>query len=188
MAKKLISREKVPFAPGENTYGLEIIKEVWENDDGSQEIRWKYSIPNMVQIFGLTVEGNVIAIKEFQPGVGTDYLHLPGGIMEGEETPPQAGVRELLEETGYKAGSIKLLSSVLENSGKSDRTIYLMMALNCVKVSGGEKEIKTILLRPVEFWQRLMQYFFFDPLAKHGGGNSLKAAALACQDLGLIKF
>ena len=187
MSKRLISRTEVPFAPSnENTFSLSIVKEVWETDRG-EKTYWKYSLPNTVQIFALTTEGQIIAISEFQPGVGADYLHLPGETMEQGETSLEAAVRGLLEETGYKAGSAKLLSSILENSGRSDRLVHIVLITECSKTeSEGEKEIKVVLLSPNEFWNRLMQYFVTNPDYKHGGGNTLKAATLAFSQLCFI--
>lgn len=187
MSKKLLSREEVPFAPSdENTFGLSIVKEVWETERG-EKTYWKYSLPNTVQIFGVTTEGRIIAISEFQPGVGADYLHLPGETMEQGETPLEAATRGLLEETGYEAGSVKLLTSILENSGRSDRLVHIVLITDCKRgKQEGEKGIKIVLLPPSEFWNRLMQYFATNPDRKHGGGNTLKAAVLAFSQLGLI--
>lgn len=187
MARQLLSRTQIPFAPvDENTYGLEIWKEVWKTKRG-EETYWKYSLPDGVQIFALTTGGKVIAISEWQPSVGADYLHLPGETMEKGETPLEAAVRGLREETGYEAGQTKLLSSILENSGKSDRLGYVVLMTNCKKTEQeGEAEIKTVLLSPSEFWNCLMQYFAMNPESKHGGGNTLKATVLALNQLGLI--
>ena len=189
MTKKLLSREEAPFAPlSEKTFGLSIVKEVWETEEG-EKTYWKYSLPNTVQIFGVTTKGQIIAISEFQPGVGTEYIHLPGETMEQGETPIEAAIRGLLEETGYKADSTKLLSSILENSGRSDRLVYIVLALNCEKIEREtEKGIKTVLLSPNEFWTRLMQYFATNPDYKHGGGNTLKATVLAFNAFNQLGF
>lgn len=186
MPKKLLSREEKPFAePGENTFGLSVVKETWGTDRG-EKIYWKYSLPNAVQIVALTTEGKLVAISEFQPGVGADYLHLPGETMEPGETPLDAATRGLLEETGYKSDSVELLTSILENSGRSDRLIYIVLAVNCTKSDCmGEKGIKTVLFEPKDFWSRLMHYFLTNPGHKHGGGNTLKATAVAFNKLGL---
>ncbi|OFZ54711.1 MAG: hypothetical protein A3D92_04370 [Bacteroidetes bacterium RIFCSPHIGHO2_02_FULL_44_7] len=188
MPKKLLSREEVPFAEaGENTFGLAIVKEVWEMDR-REKTYWKYSLPNTVQIFALTTEGQIIAISEFQPGVGADYLHLPGETMEQGETPLEAATRGLVEETGYEAGPLKLLSSILENSGRSDRLVHIVLITDCKKSKEeAEKGIKTVLLPPSEFWNRLMQYFGTNPDCKNGGGNTLKATTLAFQALDLLR-
>lgn len=185
MARKRISQEDVPFASAsENTFGLRVVREVWVTDKG-QEIRWKYALPDGVQIVGCTSEGKVIAISEFQPAVGVDYLHFPGETMKEGEDPLTAGHRGLLEETGFAAESVELVSSILQDSGKSDRKIHIVLARNCMKVQEGEEGIQTLLLDPADFWDRLLAYFLTNPSGKHGGGNSLKAAALVFHAMGL---
>lgn len=189
MPNRLISRQRVPFAEeGENTFGLAVIKEVWETECG-QKTYWKYDLPDAVQIFALTTDGQLIAILEFQPGVGTEYLHLPGEMMKEGETPLDAATRGLLEETGYEAGPAKLLSVILENSARSDRAIHIVFIKDCKK-SQRENEvgIKTVLLSPRDFWSHLMQYFTTSPSHKHGAGAALKASVLAFQELGLFGF
>ena len=46
---------------------------------------------------------------------------LPAGLIDDGETPEQAGIRELMEETGYKAEGVIDSSAVLAN----DPGLYL---------------------------------------------------------------
>jgi ADP-ribose pyrophosphatase YjhB (NUDIX family) len=187
-SKRLLSRETIPFTEkSENTFGLEIVRESWETGN-EKRVYWKYALPDAVQIFALTTKKKVIAISEFQPGVGTDYVHLPGETMEEGESPLQTADRGLLEETGYHAGSMKLMSSILENSGRSDRLIHMVLAFDCYQTeNGGEQGISTTLLDPQDFWEQLMEYFSKNPEGRHGGGNTLKVAVLALHELQLLK-
>ena len=76
---------------------------------------------------------------------------------------------------------------MLENSGRSDRLVHLFLVTECHKAEQeGEEDIKVELVEPAAFWNSLMNYFAEDPTAKHGGGNTLKLAALAFQKLGWI--
>lgn len=188
MAKELISRDSVPFADvNDNTFGLSIVKEVWATDRG-EKTYWKYSLPNTVQLFPITTEGKIVAISEFQPGVGTDYIHLPGETMEEGEQPIKTARRGLQEEVGYEAGSLRLLTSILENSGRSDRLIHFVLALDCKKINQENEEgIQTILLEPKDFWDRLMQYLLTNPESRHGGANTLKITTLAFRELGFLQ-
>ena len=187
MENKLLSQKQVPVSEsGEDTHGFSVVKEVWQV---GQEKRtyWKYNLPDVVVIFARTVGGKVIAVSEFQPGAGVEYLHLPAETMEKGERPFETALRGLLEETGYCAGSIRLLSSVLENAGHSNRLVHLILALGCEKKCEVHEEgIETVLLDPAVFWERLIQHFSTNPETKHGGGNSLKATALALEALGLL--
>lgn len=179
----------MPFAPmGENTFGLSIIREVWQTEAG-EEVYWKYYLPDVVQIFAMTnyQEAKIVAVSEFQPGVGTNYLHLPGETMEPNETPLQTAERGLLEETGYKATTQPiLLSSIMENSSRSDRLVHCVLILSCEKIQKGEKDIQVVLLSPSQLWYRIFQYFTANRESNHGGGNTLKTVFLAFNWLGLF--
>jgi len=187
LAKTLIERREIPFAPPqENVYGLRIIMEKWDVD-GTPKTYWKYGLPNVVQVIAFTTDRKIIAIKEFQPGVGTDYIHLIGETLDEGENPLEAAKRGLLEETGYiPDGEGTILSSILENSGRSERIIYLALLDGCSKTREGEKDIKVKLFKPVDFWNTMMRYFSANPMAAHGGGNTLKLMTLAFDRLGLL--
>lgn len=44
----------------------------------------------------------LLAFRAKDPSSGREYLFLPGGEIEENETPLQTSVRETLEETGYQ--------------------------------------------------------------------------------------
>ena len=184
--KIMKSREEVKFAgPEEPTYGLKIFKEVWQDSDGKEKTYWKYGLPDSVQVFALTKDNKVIGIHEFQPGVGTSYSHIPGETMEEGENSIETAGRGLIEETGYKAGKLEQLSSILENSGRSDRLIHIILATECEKIGEGEKDVKLELESIPDFWKKLMSHF--NEEGRLGGGNTLKAAVLALNKIGFLK-
>lgn len=183
---KLLRSDLIDFAHGEKTFGLGIRREEWETKRGA-EIYWKYELPDTAQIMGVTPDKKIVAVTEFQPGVGGEYFHLPGETLEPAEKPMEAAKRGLLEETGY-VGNVVLLSSVLKDSGRSNSLIHLCLALDCHKIQKGEKEIRTKLVEPMEFWLAMMDYFSANPASRHGGGNTLKLIALAFHKLGWLKI
>ena len=185
--QRLLSTTRLPFVSVETkTFGLAIEAELWEMDDGTEETYYMYCLPDGVQVIALTPENKIIAITEWQPAVGKDYTHAIGETTKKNEEPLAAAKRGLREETGYDSDEFFLLSSVLENSGKSRRCIHLILAQNCVKTGVGEEKIKVQLFSPADFWAAMTNYLFTNPEIPHGGGNTLKAAALAYHHLGLL--
>lgn len=58
----------------------------------------------------IVVVGDCIVIQqEEQPHVPHPFLSFPGGCVDPGETPQEAVVREVLEETGYSGGTLELL-------------------------------------------------------------------------------
>ena len=57
------------------------------------------------------------------------FLEFPGGKIENNETPKQAGVREVLEETGVKLVESKILKFKNYDFQSGDKTILLMVHL-----------------------------------------------------------
>ena len=54
-----------------------------------------------VGIIGFNEDGEVLLEREYRHGVGEVIWQLPGGLANEDEDLHEAGLRELLEETGY---------------------------------------------------------------------------------------
>lgn len=53
----------------------------------------------------------LLTFKAVDPSNGKNYLFLPGGAVESDETAPEAAARETMEETGYQV-QIDALSAI----------------------------------------------------------------------------
>jgi ADP-ribose pyrophosphatase YjhB (NUDIX family) len=183
---QLVERKAISIgSEDECTYGLRIVKEKWVGEDGQIRTYWKYCLPDVVQVAGLTRDGKLIAIEEWQPSVGANYVHFVGETLEEGENALEAARRGLLEETGYEGESVELVSTILHDSARSDRAIHLVIARNCKKTGAPEKDIRIKLYEPLDFWRLLMAYFSGDPASKHGGANTLQLASLLLHRIGL---
>jgi 8-oxo-dGTP pyrophosphatase MutT (NUDIX family) len=72
-------------------------------------------LADAVHAIALTADDRMVLVRQFRAGSMHDSLELPGGLLEPEEDPREAGARELLEETGYAGDPAVLLSTLWSN-------------------------------------------------------------------------
>ncbi|KAF8269790.1 NUDIX hydrolase domain-like protein [Lactarius quietus] len=71
---------------------------------------------------------STVIIEQYRPPIGKFIIELPAGLIDEGETPEQAGIRELREETGYEAKGTIDSSAVLANDpGMSTANMKLVV-------------------------------------------------------------
>ena len=56
-----------------------------------------------VLVIPITEDGQIVFIRQFRHAIRQVVLEIPGGIMDGGESPEGTAARELQEETGFTA-------------------------------------------------------------------------------------
>ncbi len=87
--------------------------------------------PGAVVILPLK-NGKIIMVRQHRPAIREALLELPAGTLEPGENPYSCAVRELEEETGYKAGRLELLGSFYASPGYSSEKLFAFVAENLV--------------------------------------------------------
>lgn len=54
-----------------------------------------------VNIIPITKDKKIVLVQQYRHGIDEVTLEIPGGLIDPNETPLQAGKRECIEETGY---------------------------------------------------------------------------------------
>lgn len=60
-------------------------------------------------VFARDEQGRVVMLRQWRQGPGCFALSFPGGHVETGEDPGEAAMRELAEESGYRAASVRPL-------------------------------------------------------------------------------
>ena len=81
----------------------------------------------------MEIDNRIALVKQFRYVFNQEVLELPAGKLEVGENPYQAGLRELEEETGYKAERLEEYGCMYPSVGYTNEIIYLYVAKNCVK-------------------------------------------------------
>lgn len=71
---------------------------------------------------------HVVLIRQYRYAAGGWLLEVPAGRLEPGEAPEACARRELREETGYTAGRLQFLTTILTTPGFSDERIHLFLA------------------------------------------------------------
>lgn len=89
--------------------------------------------PDWVNVLALTPDDHLVLVRQFRYGIDEFSLEIPGGVMDGDEDPVTAGLRELREETGYTGAPVKLLGSVHPNPAIQSNRAHFVLVEGAVK-------------------------------------------------------
>ncbi|MCL2557214.1 MAG: NUDIX hydrolase [Treponema sp.] len=73
-----------------------------------------------------------VMARQWRHGSGCQTLEFPGGVCESGEDPAQAAAREMLEETGYRPGSLRRLGALSPNPAIMSNRAHVFLAENLI--------------------------------------------------------
>lgn len=117
-----------------NVHRMELV-----GSDGETYHREVIRHPGAVVLLPLLDEDTVVMIENHRMTVDETLLELPAGTREPNELAEQTAKRELIEETGYRAGSLSLLHQFYSAPGIADERMHLYVARNLTEV-GHQRE------------------------------------------------
>ena len=110
---------------------------------------WKKK--DCVIVFPVTMDEQVILIRQYRHGVGKICVDFPGGTIEKGQSVSETASEELLEETGYRANNMKPVGSYLMDSSYSNQQTHFVVATGCRQetVPSNPQEITEVFTLPL---------------------------------------
>lgn len=98
--------------------------------------------PGAVAVVPLDAEGNVLMVRQYRIAARRVMLEVPAGTLGLNEDPGDCAVRELQEETGYRAERFESLGGIFVAPGYTTEFIHLYLATDLVesRLPGDEDE------------------------------------------------
>ena len=112
-----------------------VVEELHYKNPRTDEILYREHVltGHAVIIIPETEDGKFIMIREPRTPVGLTVLAFPAGMIEKGENEEEGAIRELEEETGYRAKSIKKLKDVYTAIGYSNEKNTIFLAKDLIK-------------------------------------------------------
>jgi ADP-ribose pyrophosphatase len=80
-------------------------------------------------------DGRLLLVRQFRYPLQKFILEFPAGKLDSNQPPLDTIMRELEEESGYRAGSVEYQFSFYTTPGISDEVIHFYLATNLIPVS-----------------------------------------------------
>jgi 8-oxo-dGTP pyrophosphatase MutT (NUDIX family) len=84
-----------------------------------------------VNVVAVTTNAEIVLVRQWRHGTEHFTLEIPGGMVDPGESPKDAAVRELREETGFSGGTVSELGVVEPNPAFMSNRCHTYLVENC---------------------------------------------------------
>ncbi|MCK5475060.1 MAG: NUDIX hydrolase [Candidatus Pacebacteria bacterium] len=147
---------------------LKLVEINWIDDEGNKR-KWE-AVKRMttgtgiVSVMAITDESEIIFVSQYRPPVGGEVIEFPAGLCDQKgEALEETALRELQEETGYRAKKIEKLFAGPVSAGLSFEflTVFWATDLEFVGKKDGREErgitVYKIPFKEADEWLRGME-------------------------------
>lgn len=101
---------------------------------------YSLKVPDYVAVVAWTADHRIVLVRQYRPAVEQETLELPSGLVDSGEPPDVCAARELEEETGYRAASLKHLGTLYSDTGRLQNRIWCYLARDVQPVAQWKAE------------------------------------------------
>lgn len=117
--------------------------------DGGTAMREVVLHPGAVVVLPLLDDGRIVMIRNHRFAVGETLWELCAGTLEDGESPEETAGRELVEETGYRAGRLEPLTTFYTTPGICTERMHAFLATDLTEVGQDLEETERIEVEAV---------------------------------------
>jgi ADP-ribose pyrophosphatase len=119
---RIVSRSSTVLSPW-----VQVVAKAVEVEPGlPPEIYHCLSQADYVAIVAVLPDGRIPIVRQFRPAVERETWEFPAGLVDAGETAQQTAVRELREETGAVARTVRDLGTYLPDTGRLENRIHVI--------------------------------------------------------------
>lgn len=86
--------------------------------------------PDGVTVIALTPSGELVMVEQFRHALRTITMETPSGFMDEGESPVEAAIRELREETGYEGEDARVIGCLELNPSWQTTRVHVVQVAN----------------------------------------------------------
>ncbi len=111
-----------------------------EYDSGNLGVRETAIHPGGAVVVPVKADGKIIFVKQFRYPLQKYLIELPAGKLSKNEDPYICAMRELEEETGYKAEKVEKLGAICTTPGFCTEILHIYLAKDLIPGNHNREE------------------------------------------------
>ena len=106
--------------------------------------------PGSVVVLPVLPDGRIVLIRQYRHAARQYLWELVAGRIDGGERPREAAVRELIEETGFRAKRLRVFLDVFPTPGFLEERMFILLAEGLTAGKAEPEEDEKIISRAFE--------------------------------------
>lgn len=127
--------------------------------NGKESAREVVEFSQAVAVAALTKDNQILLVTQYRYPVGDVLIELPAGKMDRKEDPEECARRELQEETGYTAASMKKICEFYTTPGFTNELMHVFLAQDLTPGIQNPDEDEFVKVESVPFDDAIQMVF-----------------------------